>query len=120
MMDEQVKDSKLSAINSWGIKKIYMLRGILAYGVLEHCLQLRCTVNYGPPDNERINRTGKNLAVPYEASNIPSKNNDYAQPDVVILLSYFAYYSCGINFKNFKEGILKLFDLTKYNLKLQE
>lgn len=57
---------------------------------------LRCTVNYGVPDIDRIMKTGKKLAVPFEASNVPSKRNDFAQPDVAIFLSYMSYYQAGI------------------------
>ena len=41
-------------------------------------------------------KTGKKLVVPYDASNVPSKKNDFAQPDVAIILSYIAYYQSGI------------------------
>lgn len=101
------------------MKIIYMLRGLFAYGVYEHCLYLRCTVNYGCPNEERINKTGRKVAVPYEAANIPSKRNDYSQPDVAILLSYLAYYNTGVSFADFKTGLLKFREITANNKEIQ-
>ena len=75
-------------------KILYAFRGLLAYGILEHCLSQRCNVNYGIPDKDR--KKNKRLAVPYEAADIPSKKNDYAHPDVAITLSYLAYYNFGL------------------------
>ena len=73
---------------------LFILRGYLAYGVLEHCLSLRCNVNYGIPDKQR--KKNKRVAIPYEAADIPSKKNDYAHPEVAILLSYLSYYNFGL------------------------
>ena len=78
------------------MRVLYILRGYLAYGVLEHCFILRCKVNYGVPDRERKVASKKRLAVPYEAADIPSKKNDYAHPDVAIFLSYLSYYNFGL------------------------
>lgn len=82
-------------INEKAKKVIYSLRGFLAYGVFEHCLSQRCRVNYGIPDQHR--QKIKRLAVPYEAADIPSKKNDYAHPDVAILLTYLSYYNFGLS-----------------------
>ena len=85
---------------------LYVIRGGLACGVLEHCLSLRCGVNYGVPDEER--KKLKRLAVPYEAADVPSKKNEYSQPDVSIILSYLAYYSQGLKEEEFEECLRKL------------
>ena len=42
---------------------LYIFRGCLAFGVLEHCLSLRFRVNYGVPSEER--KKLKRVAVPY-------------------------------------------------------
>ena len=63
-------------------------------------MMLRPTVNYGVPSAERVLSTRKRLAVPYEASNIPSKKNDFAQPDVAIMLTYLAYFTTGLEYTN--------------------
>ena len=73
---------------------IYVLRGYFAFGVLEHCLVLRNNVNYGIPSIERKKK--KRLAIPYEAADIPSKRNDFAHPEVAILLTYLSYYNFGL------------------------
>lgn len=53
--------------------------------------------------------------MPYEASNVASKRNDFAQPDKAIFLTYLSYYNDGISFDNLKEGIKKLLSITKNN-----
>lgn len=53
------------------LSQIYAVRGILAYGILEHCLSLRCGVDYGVPGKEHPKRVG----VPYEAADVPSKRS---------------------------------------------
>ena len=85
---------------------LYALRGALACAVLEHCLSLRCGVTYGVPDDER--KKEKRVAVPYEAADVPSKKNEYSQPDVSILLSFLAYYNEGLDEEEFEEMLRKL------------
>ncbi len=51
--------------------QVYLLRGILAYGIFEHCLSMRCGVDFGVPNSAHI----KKIAVPYEAADIPSKTS---------------------------------------------
>lgn len=78
-------------------------------------MTLRPQIKYGVPDEERIKRTGKRIAVPYEAANVPSKRNDYAQPDVAIYLTYLSYYNTGLSSENLREGFVKLESITKGN-----
>ena len=89
------------------------MRGLIAYGVFDHCLLLRCRVNYGVPNEERMKK--KRLAVPYEAADVPSKKNDFAHPDVTILLSLISYYNSGLSEPQFKESLNQLFELTNEN-----
>ena len=98
------------------LKRFYCIRGYLANGICEHCLSLRCRVNYGVPDDERVLGTEKRIAVPYQAADIPSKRNDFAHPDVAIFLSYLAYYDNGLSYENFENGMDRLFSITKGNL----
>jgi hypothetical protein len=67
---------------------------------------LRCNVEFGVPDAERSKL--KRVAVPYEAAGIPSKKNEYAQPDVSIILSYLSYFSSGLSEEYFRECLGKL------------
>ena len=45
------------------MKILLIMRGLLAYGVFDHCMLLRCRVNFGIPNEERMKK--KRLAVPY-------------------------------------------------------
>ena len=68
------------------------MRGAIGYGIFEHCLSMRCGVDYGVPNSLHKKR----IAVPYEAADIPSKTSEYQQPDVSTILSYLAYYTKGL------------------------
>jgi len=59
------------SIASGSKNQIFILRGLFAYGILEHCLSKRCGVDYGVPGPEH----SKKIAVPYEAADIPSKTS---------------------------------------------
>ncbi len=50
---------------------ILMMRGAIGYGIFQHCLSMRCGVDYGVPNNFHQ----KKIAVPYEAADIPSKTS---------------------------------------------
>ena len=67
---------------------------------------MRCGVTYGVPDEER--KKEKRVAVPYEAADVPSKKNEYSQPDVSILLSFLAYYNEGLTEGEFEEVLRTL------------
>ena len=47
------------------------MRGTIGYGIFEHCLSMRCGVDYGVPNHLHVKR----IAVPYEAADIPSKTS---------------------------------------------
>ncbi len=55
---------------SW-MNQILVLRGALGYGIFEHCLSMRCGVEYGVPDKFHK----KKIAVPYTAADIPSRTS---------------------------------------------
>ena len=93
VIDPIAKESTLSKKIPEGSKdQIYILRGSLSYRILEHCLSMRCGVNYGVPGPEHL----KKIAVPYEAADIPSKTSEYEHPDVSAYLSFIAYYTRGL------------------------
>jgi len=56
--------------NTWKTQ-ILVLRGALGYGIFEHCLSMRCGVDYGVPN--KLHK--KKIAVPYDAADIPSKTS---------------------------------------------
>ena len=72
-MINPVKNQKLipSFINDASKPQILLLRGALACGIFEHCLSMRCGVDFGAPNHLHI----KKIAVPYEAADIPSKTS---------------------------------------------
>ena len=89
--------------------QIYLLRGVLAHGVFEHSLEMRCGVDYGAPNSHHFKR----IAVPYEAADIPSKTSEYEQPDMSIFLSYIAYFTKGLSETYFDECLKALLELSK-------
>eukprot|EP01129_Flabellula_baltica_P013511 TRINITY_DN6281_c0_g1_i1.p1 TRINITY_DN6281_c0_g1~~TRINITY_DN6281_c0_g1_i1.p1 ORF type:complete len:1215 (-),score=230.04 TRINITY_DN6281_c0_g1_i1:612-3749(-) len=72
---------------------IYSLRGFLAGGILEHCLEMRNTVNYGV---DRTKHQKKRLAIPFKAFDTPSHKSEFGHPDVSIMLTVLAYYDDGL------------------------
>lgn len=89
--------------------QIFAARGLLAYGVVEHCFTLRNGVDYGVPAGDNRKRAG----VPYEAADVPSKRSEYSHPDVATMLSYLAYFSKGLTFEQFEETLKCLLSQTK-------
>jgi hypothetical protein len=71
-------------------------RGLLARGILVHCLKKRFRVDYG------LNAGavgGKRMAVPYRASDTPSERSEFAQPDCAIVMTYLSYYYDGLTYE---------------------
>jgi hypothetical protein len=66
-------------------------RGLLAHGVLVHCLKQRFRVNYGLKS-----RAVKRMAVPFQASDTPSEKNEFAHADSAIVLTYLSFYYDGL------------------------
>ena len=60
---------------------VLALRGLLAGGMLAHCIMLRPSVDFGVPGCGRM----KALAVPYTAADTPSARSEFAHPDKVRL-----------------------------------
>jgi hypothetical protein len=81
------------------LNSILCLRGLLAFGVLEHCLSMRAGVDFGVPGEIHPKRVG----VPYEAADVPSKRSEYAHPDLAILVSYTSYFTRGLTLNQFTE-----------------
>ncbi|KXZ49831.1 hypothetical protein GPECTOR_19g282 [Gonium pectorale] len=73
---------------------VLALRGLLAYGMLQHCLQKRHKVEYGV---DRRGGARKRLAVPFRAAHTPSERSEFAQPDVAMALTTLSYYHDGLS-----------------------
>jgi hypothetical protein len=68
------------------------LRGILACGVLCHCMQKRHRVDYG------INRnSATRLAVPFRASDTPAERSEFGHADCAIEMTILSYYYDGLS-----------------------
>jgi len=95
-------------INGSQRAQLLALRGLLASGLLEHCLSRRHRVDYGVDPRRGINRR---VAVPYRASDTPSDRAEYAQPDTLIILTHLSYYHSGLSRDELKEAVAALLKL---------
>eukprot|EP00775_Hariotina_reticulata_P001980 gene1980-2302_t len=84
------------------------LRGLLACGLLLHCLQRRHRVHYGV---SRLPSAKKRLAVPFRAGDTPDERSEFAQPDVALLFTHLAYYSDGLSPEELKAALQVLVGL---------
>eukprot|EP00775_Hariotina_reticulata_P004976 gene4976-5218_t len=91
-------------------KKDHLLavRGLLACGLLLHCLQRRHRVHYGV---SRLPSAKKRLAVPFRAGDTPDERSEFAQPDVALLFTHLAYYSDGLSPEELKAALRELLRL---------
>ena len=73
---------------------LLLVRGLLAWGVLDYCFgQKHWRVNYGP-HTTRISPTKH--SVPYHAKDCPALCSKFSHPDVVIVLTCLSYYYAGL------------------------
>lgn len=85
------------------VADVLILRGLLAGGLLAHCLAKRPNVDYGVPRGRRTR-----LAVPYTAADAPHPRSEFAQPDKVIVLTLLAYYDRGLNLDQMRDALAAL------------
>jgi len=90
--------------------QLLALRGMLGFGMLESALEKRNRVHYGL-DRERSQRTGKRIAVPFIAADVPSSRSEFSHPDATILLTTLAYYNEGLRCDEVREALRKLLEL---------
>ena len=89
--DEIIPPTAFGAIESHR-EALLALRGLLAHGVLAHCMRLRHRVDYGvPPEPGR-----KQLAVPFRACDVASERAEFAHPDCALALTTLSYYYAGL------------------------
>ena len=93
------------------LSDILALRGLVAGGVLRHCLLKRHRVNYG------IARPGKkHLAVPFRFADTPDERSEFAHPDCAIAFTVLAYYYDGLSKEELMQA-LKVLDSLGDNAK---
>lgn len=74
------------------LSDVLALRGLVAGGLMKHCLLKRHRVNYG------VARPGKKkLAVPFRFADTPDKRSEFAHPDCAIAFTILAYYHDGLS-----------------------
>ncbi|KAI8841476.1 hypothetical protein BJ741DRAFT_701608 [Chytriomyces cf. hyalinus JEL632] len=88
--------------------QVLMLRGLLAFGILEHCLSLRHAVDYGLDT-----RRQKRMAVPFTAVSVPSERAEFSHPDIVIILTSLSFFHVGLTNDQVKAAISFLLTLAK-------
>ena len=75
------------------MKKLLLLRGLFAHGILIHVLkEKRWSVNYGLHPSRCL------MAVPYRAKGVPAVSAEFAHPDVQLLLTCLTYYYTGLTY----------------------
>nr|WNZ75847.1 hypothetical protein [Trichoderma harzianum] len=80
-------------------KKLLIIRGVVTRKILLLCLFKRWNVQYGlHPDRVP-------LAVPFAAKGVPSELSEYGHPDVTILLTCLSFYSAGLSYEQFRQGL---------------
>ncbi|EEY58354.1 uncharacterized protein PITG_01010 [Phytophthora infestans T30-4] len=73
--------------------QLLALRGLVAFGVLEHCVEKRYRVDFGLPDP---GTRSKKIAIPFRAADVPSERSEFCHPDVCIVLTLLGYYHRGL------------------------
>lgn len=90
LSEEQLK----RCLDHWdGVPKqtIYILSGLLKFGVLQLALTKRWRVQYG-----RNERGTRKMAVPYKAKDVAAEMTEFGHPDVAICLTQLSYYYSGL------------------------
>ncbi|KIX09666.1 uncharacterized protein Z518_00747 [Rhinocladiella mackenziei CBS 650.93] len=95
MMEEHFKGSAQLDI-------LYVVRGLIAYQTLNHCLRKRWLVTYG------LDRSRSLSAVPYRAKSTPSPSAEFAHPETAIILTALSFYYTGLSRSDIRRCILIL------------
>ncbi|KAL1886622.1 hypothetical protein Plec18167_000554 [Paecilomyces lecythidis] len=101
----QVSSSTVECINNilpekpQVLKNIYLLRGLLARGILTLCLKRRWNVQYG------LHPKRDPMAVPFHAKGVPSDGAEWGHPDVAILLTCLSFYHQGLTKDQLRQSL---------------
>lgn len=88
------------------LSDVLALRGLIAGGVLRHCLVKRHRVNYG------VARPGKKkLAVPFRFADTPDERSEFAHPDCAIGFTTLSYYYDGLSEEELMQALKTLMTL---------
>ena len=76
-----------------------LLRGMFAYGTLEHALKMRYRIEYGPP----VSFVKKQMVVPYACADVPKIRSEFQHYDLSIILTYLCYLHTGLTLQQTKQ-----------------
>ncbi|CAM9434131.1 unnamed protein product, partial [Hapterophycus canaliculatus] len=96
---------KASLLDEVHWNQLMAFRGLLAKGLLVHCLQMRPRVQYGV---SRAVGAKKRLVVPFRASNTPADRSEFKEPTLAIILTVLSYYYDGLSRKELREALATL------------
>lgn len=82
---------------------IFILSGLLKFGILKLALSKRWRVNYG-----RNVHGKRKMAVPFKAKDVAAEMTEFGHPDVAICLTQLSYYYSGLSDAELHEAILIL------------
>ncbi|KAE8351950.1 hypothetical protein BDV28DRAFT_149500 [Aspergillus coremiiformis] len=80
-------------------KNLYLLRGLIAHGILLLCLKKRWNVQYGLHPNRAP------MAVPFHAKGVPSEHAEWGHPDVAILFTCLSFYHQGLTENQLQQSL---------------
>eukprot|EP00644_Phytophthora_capsici_P009382 jgi/Phyca11/543907/estExt2_Genewise1Plus.C_PHYCAscaffold_130295 len=106
---EDALGGKLSKLAPY-TTQLLALRGFVAFGVLEHCLEKRYRVNFGLP---APGTRHKKIAIPFRAADVPSERSEFSHPDVCIMLTFLGYYHGGLRNEEIRNAFDVLLQLDK-------
>ncbi|CAN0266510.1 unnamed protein product, partial [Scytosiphon promiscuus] len=87
--------------------QLMALRGLLAKGLLVHCLQMRPRVQYGV---SREVGAKKRLTIPFRASNTPADRSEFKEPTLAIIVTVLSYYDDGLSLEQLREALTTLLE----------
>ncbi|KAK5382430.1 hypothetical protein LTR20_005937 [Exophiala xenobiotica] len=84
------------------LNTLYVVRGLISHQTLSHALRKRWLVNYG------LDRSRCLSAVPYRAKSIPSPSAEFAQPEMMIVLTALSWLYTGVEREDLRRCIVVL------------
>ncbi|KAK5211702.1 hypothetical protein LTR41_003163 [Exophiala xenobiotica] len=84
------------------LNTLYVVRGLISHQILSHALRKRWLVNYG------LDRSRCLSAVPYRAKSIPSPSAEFAQPEMMIVLTALSWLYTGVEREDLRRCIVVL------------
>ncbi|KAL1614319.1 hypothetical protein SLS56_012136 [Neofusicoccum ribis] len=100
--DDERRIQSMFAAESSSRKTLYLLRGLLAHGILILALKKRWNVQYG------LHPLRDPVSVPYHSKGVPSDQAEWGHPDVSILLTCLSFYFAGLTTAQLQKCIIHI------------